>query len=172
MTIFTRTPQKIRAEAGTLLHIIFLCVNSLSIRYFHCVGGLLGARRDDDHGRDSGSAYIFKHVGTTWSQAAKLTATDGAADDYCLRLFRHSTSPESVLTSVNPCLFQLINALFLVSIRNFKFYEDCKRKGCGNANKTRIPRPNERFRTNHEYEPRRIRPILTTRLGPRKYRIP
>lgn len=43
---------------------------------------IMGAIHDDDKGNNSGSAYIFKHDGTSWSQQAKLTADDGAADDY------------------------------------------------------------------------------------------
>jgi len=31
---------------------------------------------------DRGSAYVFKHTGTTWTQQAKLTASDGAANDW------------------------------------------------------------------------------------------
>ncbi|MFQ5741652.1 MAG: FG-GAP repeat protein [Acidobacteriota bacterium] len=42
---------------------------------------VVGARSDDDAGRDSGSAYVFQRNGTTWSQQAKLTARDGAAGD-------------------------------------------------------------------------------------------
>jgi len=44
---------------------------------------LISARRDDDDvmGIDAGSAYIFTRTGTTWQQQAKLTASDGAADD-------------------------------------------------------------------------------------------
>ena len=44
---------------------------------------LISARRDDDKimGVDSGSAYVFTRTGNTWSQQAKLTAPDGAADD-------------------------------------------------------------------------------------------
>ena len=44
---------------------------------------IVGAHYDDDNGADSGSAYIFKRDGTTWSQQDKLTASaDGAAGDY------------------------------------------------------------------------------------------
>ena len=39
---------------------------------------IVGAHGDDD---ESGSAYIFKRDGTTWSQQAKLTANDAAAGD-------------------------------------------------------------------------------------------
>lgn len=44
---------------------------------------IISARRDDDDvmGVDAGSAYIFVRTGTTWRQQAKLTASDGAADD-------------------------------------------------------------------------------------------
>ncbi len=42
---------------------------------------IVGARWDDDGGSDSGSAYIFKREGTTWTEQAKLTASDAAADD-------------------------------------------------------------------------------------------
>jgi len=43
---------------------------------------VVGASLDDDNGTDSGSAYVFTHTGTTWTQQAKLTASDGAAGDY------------------------------------------------------------------------------------------
>jgi len=43
---------------------------------------LIGAFADDDNGANSGSAYVFKRSGTTWTEEAKLTASDGAADDY------------------------------------------------------------------------------------------
>ena len=43
---------------------------------------VVGAFGDDDHGADSGSAYIFRDNGTgTWSQIAKLTASDGTTAD-------------------------------------------------------------------------------------------
>jgi len=43
---------------------------------------VIGAGLDDDNGDWSGSAYIFHRDGTTWSEQAKLTASDGAAEDY------------------------------------------------------------------------------------------
>ncbi|MCK9517392.1 MAG: FG-GAP repeat protein, partial [Ottowia sp.] len=43
---------------------------------------IVGAFLDDDKGTDSGSAYIFTRSGVTWTQQAKLTASDGAANDY------------------------------------------------------------------------------------------
>lgn len=43
---------------------------------------IIGADLDDDHGSDSGSAYIYRWNGVAWSQEAKLTATDGAAGDW------------------------------------------------------------------------------------------
>jgi hypothetical protein len=42
---------------------------------------VVGARRDDDNGPDSGSAYVFVRSGSTWQEVAKYTAFDGAADD-------------------------------------------------------------------------------------------
>jgi hypothetical protein len=42
---------------------------------------LIGAFQDDDNGTDSGSAYVFKRDGTSWTQEAKLTPGDGAAND-------------------------------------------------------------------------------------------
>ncbi len=42
---------------------------------------LIGARGDDDNGRWSGSAYVFKRTGTTWEQEARLNASDGAQYD-------------------------------------------------------------------------------------------
>ena len=41
-----------------------------------------GPTRDDDNGVDSGSAYVFRYDGSDWVEEAKLTASDGAADDY------------------------------------------------------------------------------------------
>jgi uncharacterized repeat protein (TIGR01451 family) len=43
---------------------------------------VVGAYMDDDHGSNSGSAYVFTRSGSTWSQQGKLTAADGAANDY------------------------------------------------------------------------------------------
>ena len=42
---------------------------------------VIGAIFHDDKGDNSGSAYVFTRSGTTWSQQAKLTAADTAADD-------------------------------------------------------------------------------------------
>jgi len=42
---------------------------------------VIGAPRDDDQGKDSGSAYVFTRSGKVWSQQAKLTAADGAEGD-------------------------------------------------------------------------------------------
>jgi len=47
---------------------------------------LIGAYLDDDNGVESGSAYVFTRTGTTWTQQAKLLASDGAAND-CFGLF-------------------------------------------------------------------------------------
>jgi FG-GAP repeat len=42
---------------------------------------LIGACADDDNGNESGSAYVFTRTGTTWTQQAKLLASDGAEAD-------------------------------------------------------------------------------------------
>lgn len=42
---------------------------------------IVGAGFDDDNGDTSGSAYIFEHLGTTWTETAKLVASDGQALD-------------------------------------------------------------------------------------------
>lgn len=42
---------------------------------------VVGAPFDDDGGADSGSAYVFTRSGGTWSQQAKLTASDAEAED-------------------------------------------------------------------------------------------
>jgi len=48
---------------------------------------IVGACGNADSGSNSGSAYIFKRDGTLWSEQAKITASDGAANDY----FSHSS---------------------------------------------------------------------------------
>ena len=41
---------------------------------------LAGSPQDDDKGSNSGAAYVFELVGTSWVQTAKLVAADGAAN--------------------------------------------------------------------------------------------
>ena len=43
---------------------------------------VIGAMHDDDDGYRSGSAYIFVRDGETWSEQAKLNASDGDIEDY------------------------------------------------------------------------------------------
>ena len=43
---------------------------------------VVGAPSDDDGGINSGSTYVFVRSGTSWSQQAKLTASDPAGDDW------------------------------------------------------------------------------------------
>ena len=44
---------------------------------------LIGASADDDKGTNAGSAYVFtRDTNGTWTQQAKLLATDGASSDY------------------------------------------------------------------------------------------
>jgi hypothetical protein len=49
---------------------------------------VIGAYGDDDNGVSSGSVYVFSRNGDTWEQQAKLTASDGATDDF----FGHSVT--------------------------------------------------------------------------------
>jgi hypothetical protein len=42
---------------------------------------VIGALGDDGRGSDSGSAYVFTRSGSSWTQQAKLTASDGAGGD-------------------------------------------------------------------------------------------
>jgi len=42
---------------------------------------IVGAWGDDDHGGESGSAYIFELTGSGWAQVAKLTASDARTND-------------------------------------------------------------------------------------------
>ena len=53
--------------------------NSVSISGDYAV---IGALWDDDNGSGSGSAYIFHRNGITWMEKAKITASDGAEDDW------------------------------------------------------------------------------------------
>ncbi|HER45226.1 MAG TPA: hypothetical protein ENO12_00235, partial [Thermoplasmatales archaeon] len=43
---------------------------------------LIGAIYDDDKGSDSGSAYVYTRTDATWTQRAKLLASDGTIDDF------------------------------------------------------------------------------------------
>ena len=43
---------------------------------------IIGARGDNNNGDKSGSAYIFKRIGTAWTQQVKLLASDGEPNDY------------------------------------------------------------------------------------------
>jgi parallel beta-helix repeat protein len=42
---------------------------------------MIGASGDDDNGSSSGSAYAFRYNGSTWTEVAKLLASDGAPND-------------------------------------------------------------------------------------------
>jgi hypothetical protein len=43
---------------------------------------VVGARYEDTNGDNAGAAYIFTKSGSTWTQHAKLMASDGQADDW------------------------------------------------------------------------------------------
>ncbi len=59
--------------AGDNFGVSFCINNNVSI---------VGSPLDDDNGTASGSAYIFRFNGTQWIQEAKLTASDGTAEDF------------------------------------------------------------------------------------------
>ena len=42
----------------------------------------IGAPHDDTKGTESGASYVFRRNGTSWSEEAKLLASDGSADDW------------------------------------------------------------------------------------------
>ncbi len=70
---------------------VSVSVSSYNTTYGHI---LVGAHKDDDSGTDSGSAYAFHRIGSSWSQQAKLVPVDGASGDY----FGVSVSVSSVGT--------------------------------------------------------------------------
>ena len=49
---------------------------------------VVGAWYDDDYGTNSGAAYIYDFNGISWPETQKITASDGAANDY----FGHSVT--------------------------------------------------------------------------------
>ena len=61
---------------------------------------VVGARSDDDAGTDSGSVYVFTGSGTTWTEDYKVTASDGAPNDY----FGYSVAASGVNTVVGAWL--------------------------------------------------------------------
>jgi hypothetical protein len=80
-TLWTETAKLTASDPGVLdrfSNCLSLSGNTL----------LVGAPFDDDNGSESGSAYVFVGSGSTWIEAAKLTAPDGAASD----LFGNSVS--------------------------------------------------------------------------------
>jgi FG-GAP repeat len=54
---------------------------------------IIGAMGDDDNGSSSGSAYVFGHNGFAWNRVAKVTAGDGASDDWFGRSVAISQEP-------------------------------------------------------------------------------
>ncbi len=54
---------------------------------------IIGVPKDDDAGKDSGSAYIFFRKGQTWKQQAKLIASDaGKGDTFGTAVFVHGNT--------------------------------------------------------------------------------
>jgi len=67
--------QKLQASDGNMGHFFGNSVNL----YVETV--LIGAYGDDSHGENSGAAYVFTRIGTTWAQQAKLLALDNEEGD-------------------------------------------------------------------------------------------
>ncbi len=67
-----------------------------------CISGdyaIVGAYGEDDHGNESGVAYIYKRVGTDWIEPEKVSDSDGGTDDY----FGHSVSISGHYAAVGAC---------------------------------------------------------------------
>ena len=43
---------------------------------------IIGAQQDDDRGTNAGAAYIYRRLGISWVEEAKITAFDAHATDY------------------------------------------------------------------------------------------
>ena len=71
----------------------------------HGNSAVIGSILDDAMSENSGSAYLFTRSGSRWSQQAKLTASDGAADDvfgWSVSLYGDTVfigAPTSIITS-------------------------------------------------------------------------
>jgi hypothetical protein len=100
---------------------------------------VIGATGDDDTGLESGSAYSFRRVGSTWTQTGKLLALDGG--DSNLFGFRTAISGETVLVSApfdddacppNPC-FSGSAYVFALPIDSSQYCSCCVQNSpCGN----------------------------------------
>ena len=64
---------------------------------------LVGANGDDDGGSASGSAYVLVRSGTTWTQQAKLTASDAAAGDQFGFVPQRLQRVDGLLTVLRAC---------------------------------------------------------------------
>jgi acetyltransferase-like isoleucine patch superfamily enzyme len=71
---WTQQAKLIPSDAGPSVHIGF----SVAVAGDTAV---IGAQADDHAGSGAGSAYVFTRSGTTWTQQAKLTASDAAEGD-------------------------------------------------------------------------------------------
>jgi hypothetical protein len=72
---------------------IFGCIVSISEDV-----ALVSACSDDDNGRNSGSAYVFRYNGTDWLQEQKITPSDGAEE----AVFGYSLSISGDIAVVGP----------------------------------------------------------------------
>ncbi len=73
-TIWTQEAKLLASDGASYDY--FGCSVSISGNY-----AVVGAYGNDDGGSGSGSAYVFKREGATWTQEAKLLARDAASGD-------------------------------------------------------------------------------------------
>lgn len=80
---------------------------------------IVGASNSDAGSVDSGSAYVFTRIGTTWSFENKITASDKSSGDnfgYSVSLAADST--KAVISSLNVDIYSLTNtgAAYIVAV--------------------------------------------------------
>ncbi|MDM8535919.1 C1 family peptidase [Desulfobacterales bacterium HSG17] len=86
--------SKLIPSDGSLMD-FFGCSVSISGDY-----ALAGAYADDDHGRNSGSIYLFKNMGNSWMQQEKISPRDGADNDYfghCVSVFSSQSTSYRII---------------------------------------------------------------------------
>jgi FG-GAP repeat/PKD domain len=79
--VFTRTGSTWTEEAK-----LVAADGAAGDQFGYCISlsddtAIIGANCDDDKGFDSGSAYVFLNIDSTWTQKTKLLASDGASLD-------------------------------------------------------------------------------------------
>lgn len=86
---------------------------------------VVGAAGDDDDGSASGSAYVFARTGSSWSQQAKLNASDANADGLFGFSVSVSASADSIIVGA-PGSDDYVGAAYLFSRTGATWAEDVK----------------------------------------------